>query len=139
MKRLIILIVLLLMSCSAATEISLVTRVVDGDTIIVEGGQRVRLIGINAPEKGEPGFDEATEKLEEYIANQEIVLERDKTNKDRYGRLLRYVRINGTSTSELLARDGVVIAMSYEPNTKYQKEIAQAEKQARDQQKGLWR
>jgi len=69
-------------------------NVVDGDTVKLESGETVRLIGIDAPEtKGDCYATEATKKLEELTLNKEIELEKDVSQTDRYQRLLRYIRI----------------------------------------------
>jgi len=68
-----------------------VRRVVDGDTIVLNNGERVRLIGINAPELGQPGANEALQFVKERIEGSTVWLEADGENHDRYGRLRRYV------------------------------------------------
>lgn len=70
-----------------------VKRVIDGDTFELANGEKVRLICIDAPEKGEQGYEESTEFLEILILNKKVKLEKDTTDKDRYGRLLRYVYV----------------------------------------------
>ena len=72
-------------------EYALVTRVIDGDTIELEGGYRVRFIGVDAPEVGEPGAVEATEFVRYRVEGQTVWLEPDGDDKDRFGRLRRYV------------------------------------------------
>jgi endonuclease YncB( thermonuclease family) len=69
----------------------IVTKVIDGDTIEISTGETVRLIGINAPEEGETCYEESKEFLEDFLSDKEITFERDVEDKDRYGRLLRYV------------------------------------------------
>jgi endonuclease YncB( thermonuclease family) len=69
-----------------------VVRVVDGDTIELENGQKVRLIGIDTPERGCPGYQEAKKNMQDMVLAKRIVLVSDgKQTTDRYGRLLRYV------------------------------------------------
>lgn len=71
-----------------------VTEVIDGDTIVVAGGARVRLIGIDAPEANECGASTATELLTSYVLGKSVTLTPGtRTDKDRYGRLLRYVDV----------------------------------------------
>jgi len=70
-----------------------VINVIDGDTIEVYGGYRVRLIGINAPETGEPGAAEATEFVRSLVYGRTVWLEPDGAYSDPYGRLRRYVWI----------------------------------------------
>ena len=80
-----------------------VARVIDGDTLVLDSGERVRLLGIDAPERGEPGADAATSALREMAAGRRVRLERD--GRDRWGRTLARVRAGGKDASgELLAR-----------------------------------
>jgi endonuclease YncB( thermonuclease family) len=65
----------------------------DGDTFILASGQRVRLIGINAPERGSDGFAAATNALDGYIARKTVYLEYDRYQDDKYGRLLALGKI----------------------------------------------
>lgn len=84
-----------------------VLSVIDGDTVITTIGT-VRLLGIDAPEEGECGYEEATRKLTELIYGKEVMLISDVSNEDRdkYGRLLRYVQVDGTDIGEVLLKEG---------------------------------
>lgn len=66
----------------------------DGDTFKLQTGQTVRLIGINAPERGEANYNQATLLLKELTQNQQIWLEYDRYQDDKYGRLLAWLWIN---------------------------------------------
>src|SRR3989344_5552836 len=68
-----------------------VVRVVDGDTIELEDKVKVRLLGVNAPERGECYFEESKKVLEALVEGTTVFLTKDVTGTDRYGRLLRYV------------------------------------------------
>jgi len=68
-----------------------VLRVIDGDTIVLTCGERVRLIGIDAPERGEAGANEATQFVREKVEGLTVWLEADGPDRDRIGRLRRYV------------------------------------------------
>jgi len=70
---------------------AVVTRVIDGDTVELSSGERVRFIGIDAPEIGEPGADEATNFVRERTEGRTVWLEADGNNTDRHGRLRRYI------------------------------------------------
>ena len=74
-----------------APEQALVTKIIDGDTIIVEGGFNVRLLGIDTDERGYPCYEEASQRLEELILNKKARLEKDITDVDQYKRCLRYI------------------------------------------------
>lgn len=127
-------------------EKSRVVRIIDGDTIEIEGGQKVRYIGIDTPETVDPRreaqcFGQAAKKANyNLVAEQEIYLEKDVSETDRYGRLLRYVYLatDSTSVNEQLVRDGYAKASSYPPDIKYQEKLQQAEEEARTNKKGLW-
>jgi len=74
---------------------AVVARVIGGDTIELKGGKRVRLLGIDATEKGQYYHDEAANRLKQLVEGKKVVLEKDVTDRDRYGRLLRYVYVDG--------------------------------------------
>jgi micrococcal nuclease len=120
---------------------ALVTRVADGDTIEIEGGQRVRYIGINAPELSETPEcygPEAYQKNRELVENRVVALERDVSEVDHYGRLLRYVYVDGCFVNAELIRLGYARAMPIEPNLRYQELFAALEEEARQAGRGLW-
>ncbi len=121
--------------------VAAVVRVDDGDTLVVEIGgdeQQVRLIGINAPESGECVGDLAKSALTEIIGGREVLIEADVEGTDQYGRLLRYVWIDGALINETLARDGLAQARAFEPNTARQSQIDAAGDQARLDEIGIW-
>ena len=71
----------------------LVARIVDGDTLELGNGQLVRLVGIDTPERGQCGYAEASDRLAEMALGKEVTLTLSDEDKDRYGRLLRYVDV----------------------------------------------
>jgi len=107
-----------------------VEKVVDGDTIMLRNGELVRLIGIDAPERGEKCFLEAKNYLERFVAGRTVLLERDVENRDRYGRLLRYVLVDGVNVNVEMVRQGFAKAYHIGANRKYERIIVQAEKTA---------
>ncbi|MBP2030637.1 micrococcal nuclease [Methanohalophilus levihalophilus] len=115
-----------------------VVRVVDGDTLVLTSGEKVRLIGINTPEVGELYYDEATAFLSELVLGKEVLLEGDTSNRDKYGRLLRYVRVNGIFVNEQLVREGFAEEKAYEPDTRYQPLFEEAEGYAQAHDLGIW-
>lgn len=115
-----------------------VMQVVDGDTITVEGGERVRLIGIDAPERDEEYYTEAKEYLKSLVLYKEVELEKDITDKDRYGRSLRYVWLANKLVNAEMVRAGFAIAKQYDPDVKYQRIIADAEQEAIEKRVGMW-
>jgi len=121
--------------CLAPSQV-LVTKVIDGDTIVVEGGYHIRLLGIDTDEKGYPCYEAAKSRLEELVLNKKVKLEKDKTDVDKYGRCLRYVFADGENIDLQLVKEGLAVARFYEPDVKYKNEIAKAEKEAIDNKIG---
>jgi len=121
-------------SCGAADN-AIVTKVIDGDTVVVEGGYHVRIIGMDADETGYSCYLPAKTRLEALVLGKQVLLEKDKTDVDQYGRCLRYIFIGNINVGVQLVKEGLAIASFYESGTKYKAEIAQAEKYA--QQKNL--
>ena len=123
-------------------ETFLVTRVIDGDTIKLENGETVRYLLIDTPETTEEPVDcygrEATERNRELVEGERVRLERDATDRDAYGRLLRYVYVDGTMVQAQLVREGYGYVYSRQPDVKYLKELAVLEREAREQGLGLW-
>jgi micrococcal nuclease len=121
-----------------------VIRVIDGDTIEIEGGERVRYIGIDAPETVEPRKaaecfgPEATAKNKELVEGKTVRLEKDLTDRDKYNRLLRYVYVGTTLINQELVQLGFARAWAYPPDLKYQDRIAQAQAAAKKMKNGLW-
>jgi endonuclease YncB( thermonuclease family) len=87
-----------------------VARVVDGDTVELGNGETVRLVGIDAPETGECGHDRATDGLARLVLGQAVRLLRPDEDRDRYGRLLRYVDIGNQDAGLRLIKRGLAIA-----------------------------
>lgn len=118
-----------------------VAKVIDGDTIVLESGETIRYIGIDAPEVslGEECFaKEATKANEELVLGKEIRLEKDVSEKDKYNRLLRYVWVGSTFVNESLVKEGFARFSSYPPDVKYQDLFKAAEQDARENNRGLW-
>jgi endonuclease YncB( thermonuclease family) len=118
-----------------------VTYVVDGDTIEVEiEGQlyRLRYIGIDCPEPDQPGGNEATAANRRLVEGQTVELEKDVSEVDVYGRLLRYVWVGGIFVNEELVSQGWATAKAYPPDVKYADLFAQREAEARAAGKGGW-
>ena len=76
-------------------EQALVIRVIDGDTIELQDGSRVRYLGIDTPETDEYYYTEATAKNRELVEGKIVELQSGKRDQDKYDRLLRYVYVNG--------------------------------------------
>jgi micrococcal nuclease len=121
-----------------------VTRVVDGDTIEIEGGEKVRYIGIDTPETVDPRKPvqcfgiEASKKNKELVEGKIVRLEKDITDRDKYSRLLRYVWVDDLFVNLELIKQGFASSYAYPPDIKYQKEFLEAEREAREAERGLW-
>ncbi|MCX5785154.1 MAG: thermonuclease family protein [Elusimicrobia bacterium] len=112
-------------------SIKLVTKVIDGDTVVIEGGTHVRLLGIDADERDHPCYEPAKDRLEELILNKEIKLEKKTEDKDQWCRYLRYVFLDNQNIGLTLVKEGMAVARFSPEDVKYRKEIVQAEKEAR--------
>ncbi len=128
----------------------IVTKVVDGDTIHVDlngHDTTIRIIGIDTPETVDPRKPvqcmgkEASQRAKELLLKKIVYLEPDPTqgDKDKYGRLLRYVFINGSDDYGLGAiLEGLAHEYTYNVPYKYQTDYKSAEKAAREAKVGLW-
>ncbi len=120
-------------------ELHKVVRIVDGDTFEIESGQKVRLIGIDTPEKGECYFADASQALSQLILEKYVRLDVDVSQTDRYGRLLRYVYVDDVFVNEMMVLDGYALATSYPPDVAYQRRLRQAQRSAQKATVGIWR
>jgi len=99
-----------------------VLRVVDGDTVDIEVNgerQRVRYIGINTPERNEPCYEQATQANIDLVLGKTVRLVRDKSDTDRYGRLLRYLFVDDIFVNKVLVEQGHAEAVLYKPDDQY--------------------
>ena len=126
---------------------ALATRVVDGDTIEVEiegESYKVRYIGIDTPELHHPtkpvGYyaQEAYEKNRELVEGKTVFLEKDVSETDRYGRLLRYVYVGDVFVNAYLVQRGYALVSTYPPDVKYQERFLELQREAREGGRGLW-
>jgi micrococcal nuclease len=116
-----------------------VTNVIDGDTIYIDTGEKVRLICIDTSESGEAGYQEAKEFLQDLILYKEVKLTKDVSETDKYGRLLRYIYTkDGAFVNELIALEGYGRAYPYPPDTALCSKIIEAENIAKSQKIGIW-
>ena len=118
-----------------------VVRVVDGDTIKVSGGRRVRYIGIDTPEVADdPQYFglEATRFNKALVAGRKVTLEKDVSERDRFGRLLRFVYSDGILVNAELVREGYARARAYPPDSRYAQCFAALEREAREAGRGMW-
>ena len=120
----------------------LVTKVIDGDTIEIEGGVRVRYLGVDTPETKDPRKTvecfgkEAYNKNRDLVEGKRVILEKDITDKDKYDRLLRFVYLaleDGQMlfVNDYLIRDGYGHVLTIPPDVKFAEQFLEAQKQAR--------
>ncbi len=121
-----------------------VKRVIDGDTIELSDGRKVRYIGVDTPETVDPRKPvqcfgrEASAKNHELVENKEVELEKDISETDRYGRLLRYVYAGDVMVNEELVKEGFAQSSTFPPDVKYQERFNDAQLLASKENRGLW-
>ena len=136
----------------------LVKRVVDGDTLKLENGEYVRLLGIDTPEMHESAKlyrdarrsgqsveaikqmgRQAYEITKQLAEGKRVRLEFDKEKYDKYNRILAYVYLpDGSFLNALIVEEGYATVMTYPPNVKYADYFLKLERLAREERKGLW-
>lgn len=155
LKKIILIIcclILILTGCSKNLEKNgayNVTRVVDGDTIVVHVNgvdEKIRLTGVDTPEsvhpdktKNVPYGKVSSDYVKDLLSGKKVYLEYDVSKTDRYGRILAYVYLeDGVMLNKLLLEEGQGVLLTVPPNVKYADEFVKAEKQAKKNKKGLW-
>ena len=127
-----------------------VLRIVDGDTFVCRfpdgKEEKIRLIGVNTPETShqKKGVEYYGKKAKEFTKNtlsgKRVKLELDMQPRDRYGRLLAYVYLeDGTMLNALLVQEGYAQVMTVPPNVKYQDMFLKLQREARENNRGLWK
>jgi len=127
-------------------ELWIINRVISGQTVEASIAnkdnttiQRVRLIGLSAPLKEQsPWGDRARQRLSDLVKEQKVILEFDVKQKDNSDRLLAYIWKDNLLVNQYLVSEGLAIADSFAPNTKYDARISRAQSKARLQELGLW-
>jgi endonuclease YncB( thermonuclease family) len=126
-----------------------VAKVVDGDTVVLSTGEKIRYLGINAPEvrvrrgrrwiyRRQPLGKEATAYNRELVSGKSVSLEYDKKMKDDYGRLLAYVKVGDLFVNGELVRQGLALVDVRKPNYRYQTTLLALQEEAREQCQGIW-
>lgn len=137
----ILIISLVVFGCQAPPGTVKVIRVIDGDTITIEGNYRVRYIGIDTPEtypRAEAYGNEAWQANKQLVEGRRVRLEKDVSEVDRYDRLLRYVYVDDVFVNAELVKMGLARARAYPPDTRYQDYLEDMEAEARDAGRGMW-
>ncbi len=105
----------------------------------VRGNDTVRLIGVDAPERGQPLYAEAAAFAEENLEGERVTLELDVEEEDDYGRLLAYAYLpDGPMFNEALVREGYAQVAAFPPNTRYLGRFETAQEEARGAGRGIW-
>lgn len=152
MKRWLWIIALLMLTLSAAgcnpaepadetsedQDTARVARVVDGDTVELSDGRKVRYLGVNTPERGQPFYQQAKDFNARIVDGKTVWLEFDADTFDKYGRTLAHVFVGKTHVNLELVRQGYANVYTVPPNLKYNEELLAAEREAREHQRGLW-
>ena len=126
-----------------------VVKVPDGDTVYLSNGDRIRLLGINAPEiahrnrPGEPGGEQAAHFLRDLLmvggVGQRVGLVDDIERQDSYQRRLAHLFDDqGNNLNELMVEQGLAFVYLHPPNLKFSEDYLAAEQRARADQRGLW-
>lgn len=123
----------------AATTLSVtVTKVIDGDTIIVDGKTKVRYVGMDTPEYNRPGFQQSVAANRRLVEGREVQLELDVQQRDRYQRLLAYVWVGEVLVNLRLLQEGYAQVWTFPPNVRYERAFLEAQRRARRDKAGLW-
>ena len=126
-----------------------VSRVMDGDTIELSNREKVRYIGIDTPEvrekkdsewiyKPRPYAEEASAFNKKLVEGKSVRLEFDVQKRDKYKRLLAYVYAGENMANMEMVKQGYGMIYTYPPNVKYTEKFLEAQKEARDNKRGLW-
>ena len=115
-----------------------IARVIDGDTVVTTAGRKIRYIGINAPEIGQPFASDAAAFNMQLVHDKQVSIVFDQEQKDHYDRLLGYVFVGNIFVNGELVKNGWALADSVSPNLTHQKELLQDEQLAKKQCRGMW-
>jgi micrococcal nuclease len=132
-------------------EKSQVRRVVDGDTVELTSGQKIRLLNINTPETVKANTpvmcfgEEASNFTKKLLSDKMIQLTQDKEANDQYGRGLRFIFLDGVDTTKIensinaeMVKNGFAKMVVYKPNNTYQREFQAWENEAKEKKLGAW-
>lgn len=121
-----------------------VVAVIDGDTIVISGGEKVRYVGVNTPETKHPDKlpeycgQEAFEVNRRLVAGKMVRLEFDRRSRDKYGRLLAYVYVDNLFINAELIRLGYAQVSIYKANRRFYREFLRLQREAIAARRGLW-
>jgi len=128
----------------AARGLAKVVAVLDGDTIVIKGGEKVRYAGLNTPETHHPDKlpevcgQEAFEANRRLVAGRTVRLEFDERRRDKYGRLLAYVYVDSLFVNAELIRQGYARVTTYRDNQRHHDDFARLQQDAMAARRGMW-
>ncbi len=119
------------------------SKVIDGDTIELDNGERVRYIGIDTPEfranqEPDPYAQEAYEANYNLVDGKEVYLEFDVQERDRYGRILAYTYVDDLFVNAWLIENGYAQIMTIPPNVAYKDLLLELQTKTREENRGIW-
>jgi micrococcal nuclease len=115
-----------------------VVKVLDGDTVRLDDGELVRLVGIDTPERGESLCVEATTFLARLVTDREVDLQFDYTRRDHYKRLLGYLWLGDTLVNKYIVAHGYARVYAWPPDTLHFRSMVAAQTEARRKHLGIW-
>ncbi len=126
-----------------------VAKVIDGDTFETSTGEKVRLLGVDTPETVDPRRPvgcfgkEASNELKSLIQGEEVIMQKDVSDVDKYQRLLRYVYLPLADgkllfVNDYLVREGFAQILTYPPDVAFANQFQAAQEQAKMARRGLW-
>lgn len=122
-----------------------ITQVIDGDTFVVDQDSKVRLLGLDSPEKGQCYFDESRQAVAKFLTGKSVYLEKEISGEDEFGRLLRYAFLPAAGEkddnlliNDYIIRQGWAQAKPIAPDSRYRVLLSSAQEEAVKGNKGLW-
>jgi len=142
-RPLLLLLLALCISCADSgtrkqTETVDVLDVVDGDTILLTDGRKVRYIGVNTPERDQPFYNEATQLNRELVYGKTVTLHFSGRRTDRYGRTLAMVYVDDIRVGDSLIAAGLAVVYGFPDNAKFLPPLVATQRAAMDRRIGLW-
>lgn len=101
-------------------ESAVCTQVVDGDTIYLDNGKKIRFVGVNTPERGVEGYITSKNFVQKLCLNKKVGIDiDDRKHNDKYGRTLAVVIVDGKNVNEMLLKEGLAEIMYMPPSEFY--------------------
>lgn len=116
----------------------LVRTVIDGDTIELSDGEKVRYIGINTPERNQKYYKEARDLNMALVQGKDVTIEYDALKKDQYGRTLGYVFVDSVLVNQEIIKAGLAFVYSEHSTIKHFDAFLRTEKEAKEKHIGIW-